>query len=54
MPWGMVAVTSAIYTVARLGLAAGLTADVRVVTGAAPLADFARRESAAWITEVSR
>lgn len=50
LPWGMVAVTGAIYTIARLGLAAGLTDDVRTVTGAAPrpFADFARRESAAW------
>jgi uncharacterized protein YbjT (DUF2867 family) len=56
MPWGMVAVTGAIYTVARLGLAAGLTDDVREVTGAAPrtFADFARRESAAWTPELPR
>lgn len=52
LPWGMVAVTGAIYTIARLGLAAGLTDDVRAVTGADPrsFAEFARRESAAWTT----
>ena len=51
MPWGLVAVTAAIYTTARLGLAAGLTDDVRTVTGHPPgtLAAFARRERAAWI-----
>lgn len=51
MPWGMVAVTAAIYTTARLGLAAGLTDDVRVVLGRAPIdfATFAHRERAAWI-----
>ncbi|WP_432558191.1 NmrA family NAD(P)-binding protein [Granulicoccus sp. GXG6511] len=50
MPWPMVAVTTAIYTSARLGLAAGLTDDVETVLGRAPidLADFARRERAAW------
>ena len=50
MPWGMVAVTTAIYTAARLGLADGLTDDVRAVTGAAPRSfeEFARREAAAW------
>ena len=31
MPWGMVVVTSAIYTTERVGLAAGLTADVQSV-----------------------
>ena len=36
MPPIMVAVTSGIYTTARLGLAAGLTDDVRTVTGRAP------------------
>ena len=36
MPPTMVAVTSGIYTTARLGLAAGLTDDVRTVTGRAP------------------
>lgn len=51
MPWGMVAVTAAIYTTARLGLAAGLTDDVRAVLGRDPLDfdTFAHRERAAWI-----
>jgi uncharacterized protein YbjT (DUF2867 family) len=50
MPWGMVGVTTAIYTVARLGLAAGLTDDVRTVTGHPPRSflDFARRERGVW------
>lgn len=48
--WPMVAVTAAIYTTARLGLAAGLTDDVRTVTGRPPTAlrDVAERERAAW------
>ncbi|MCL3862875.1 NmrA family NAD(P)-binding protein [Actinotalea sp. K2] len=48
---GMVAVTSAIYTTARLGLAAGLSDDVRTVLGREPidLTTFAHRERAAWI-----
>lgn len=51
MPWGMVAITTAIYTTARLGLAAGLTDDVRQVLGRDPLSfsDFAHRERNAWI-----
>ena len=50
MPWGMVAVTSAIYTTARLGLADGLTGDVRAVLGRAPVdfADFVHRERDLW------
>ncbi len=36
MPPTLVAVTSGIYTTGRLGLAAGLTDDVRTVTGRAP------------------
>ena len=46
MPWGMVAVTAAIYTTARLGLAAGLTDDVKTVLGREPVdfATFAHRE----------
>ncbi|MFK5633724.1 NmrA family NAD(P)-binding protein [Ornithinimicrobium sp. LYQ103] len=46
MPLGMVAVTSAIYTSARLGLAAGLTADVQEVTGRPPVTflEFVLRE----------
>ena len=51
MPWGMVAVTCAIYTIARLGRAGDLTEDVHVVTGHHPLSfrDFAERESARWM-----
>ncbi|MCY7396416.1 MAG: SDR family oxidoreductase [Nocardioides sp.] len=37
MPWGMVAVTCAIYTMARLGRAGALTDDVRMVTGHDPV-----------------
>ncbi|SFB48704.1 Uncharacterized conserved protein YbjT, contains NAD(P)-binding and DUF2867 domains [Nocardioides alpinus] len=50
MPWGMVAVTSAIYTIARLGRAGGLTDDVRVVTGDEPVTfrEFAMREAERW------
>ena len=50
MPWGMVAVTSTIYTTARLGMADGLTNDVRTVLGRDPIdfARFARRERAIW------
>ncbi|PRZ08856.1 uncharacterized protein YbjT (DUF2867 family) [Isoptericola sp. CG 20/1183] len=51
MPWGMVAVTTAIYTTARLGLADALTTDVQRLLGREPLdfAAFAHRERAAWI-----
>ena len=51
MPWGLVAVTAAIYTTARIGLAAGLTPDVQTVTGRPPgtLAAFAHRERAVWV-----
>ncbi|MDI3211611.1 SDR family oxidoreductase [Arthrobacter sp. AL12] len=51
MPWEMVLVTAAIYTVARLGRAAGLTNDVRAVTGRPPtsFAEFAHRERDGWI-----
>lgn len=50
MPWGMVAVTCAIYTMARLGRAGGLTDDVRTVTGRAPVSfrEFAEREAPRW------
>ena len=50
MPWAMVAVTTAIYTTARLGLAAGLTDDVRTVLGREPIdfADFAHRVREVW------
>ncbi len=51
MPWPMVAVTSAIYSVARAGRAAALTDDVRRVTGRlpTPLAEFVHRERRAWL-----
>jgi uncharacterized protein YbjT (DUF2867 family) len=51
MPVGFAAVTTAIYTTARWGLAAGLTDDVRTVTGRPPgdLRAFAERERAAWL-----
>jgi uncharacterized protein YbjT (DUF2867 family) len=51
MPWGMVAVTTAIYTVARLGKAGGLTDDVRVATGRDPIAfrDWAEEHRDAWL-----
>ncbi len=51
MPWAMVAVTSGIYTVARLGRAAGLTDHVRTVTGRPPvdLRTFVHRERGAWL-----
>lgn len=50
LPWAMVAVTSAIYTTARLGLAAGLTSDAETVLGRAPIdfTAFAHRERQAW------
>lgn len=50
MPWGMVVVTAAIYTTARLGLAAGLTGDVHEILGRDPIdfTDFAHRERATW------
>ena len=50
MPWGMVAVTCVIYTVARLGRAGGLTDDVLAVTGRAPVSfrEFAEREAKQW------
>lgn len=50
LPWGMVAVTTAIYTAARLGTADGLTHDVQEVTGRAPVAfdSFARSNADVW------
>lgn len=50
MPWAMVAVTTAIYTATRLGLAAGLTGDVHTVLGRDPIdfASFAHRERGVW------
>ena len=50
MPWGMVLVTAAIYTTARLGLASGLTDTVHQVLGRDPIsfADFVHRERDIW------
>jgi uncharacterized protein YbjT (DUF2867 family) len=50
MPWGMVAVTTAIYTTTRLGLAAGLSDDLTTVLGREPtdFATFAHRERRHW------
>jgi len=50
MPWGMVGVTCAIYTIARLGRAGGLTGDVLAVTGHDPVSfrEFAEREAERW------
>ncbi|MCF6507689.1 SDR family NAD(P)-dependent oxidoreductase [Blastococcus sp. MG754426] len=47
---GMAWVTAGIYTTARLGLAAGLTGDVRQVTGRdpRPVLETVRREAGAW------
>jgi len=51
MPIGMVLVTSAIYTAARLGQADGLTQDVATVLGRPPISfrEFAQREGNAWM-----
>lgn len=51
MPWGMVAVTTAIYTTARLGMAAGLSDEVREILGREPIdfAEFAHRERTSWM-----
>ena len=51
MSAGMVAVTGAIYTTARLQMAAELTGDVRTVLGREPIdfAEFAHRERAIWL-----
>ena len=50
MPAPMVAVTAAIYTVARLGRAGELTEDVQQVTGRPPLgfAQWAHLHRSAW------
>lgn len=50
LPWGMVGVTTALYTVARLGRAAGVTDDVQRVTGEAPMSmtDWAAAHVDAW------
>ena len=50
MPLPMVAVTTAIYSVARFGRADGLTDDVRTVTGRPPqgFATWAAAHTEAW------
>jgi uncharacterized protein YbjT (DUF2867 family) len=50
MPWGMVAVTTAIYTIARVGKAASLTTDIPTVLHQAPTSfkQFAGREKLTW------
>lgn len=50
MPWGMVAVTTAIYTIARLGRAGGLTNDIARVTGREPISfeTFASTHAHDW------
>lgn len=51
MPWGMVAVTTVIYLVARFGRAGEITDDVRRVTGREPASfeEFASRQRSAWV-----
>ncbi len=50
LPWPKVAVTAAIYTMARLGKAGGLTDDVHQVTGRdpVPFETFAREHAEVW------
>jgi len=50
MPWAMVMVTIAIYSIARAGKAGGLTEDVRTVTGREPVtfADWAASHAERW------
>jgi uncharacterized protein YbjT (DUF2867 family) len=50
MPPGLVAMTSVVYTTARLGLAAGLTGEVARLLGRPPttLTEFVRRERTAF------
>lgn len=50
LSWGMVAVTTAIYTISRVGRADGLTDDVALVTGRdpVPFETFAAAHAAAW------
>ena len=53
MPTGLVAVTSVVYTTARLGLAAGLTDHVQQILGRPPttMAAFIERQHAAFDQE---
>jgi len=50
LPWGMVGVTTALYTIARLGRAAGVTDDVRLATGTAPISmgQWAAENAEVW------
>ncbi|MBO0594378.1 NmrA family NAD(P)-binding protein [Nesterenkonia sp. E16_7] len=50
MPWGMVCLTIAIYTAARLGRADGISTDLSHVLGRAPrsFAEFAHRHQEVW------
>lgn len=50
IPWGMVVVTAAIYSTARLGIAGGLSGTVRELLGRDPIsfADFVHRERDIW------
>lgn len=51
MPWAMVGVTTAIYTIARLGKADGLTNDVVTVTGKEPVSfkQWAEENKQVWL-----
>ncbi len=51
MPAEMIATTAAVYTTARLGLAAGLTGEVQQILGRPPttMTAFVRRERAAFV-----
>ncbi len=53
LPIDLVAMTSVIYTTARLGLAAGLTDDVSTILGRSPISmtEFVDRERAAFAPE---
>lgn len=53
MPLGLVLVSAAIYTTARLGLADSLTTELVAITGRAPrtFEEFAHRERAVWARE---
>ncbi len=50
LPWAMVGVTTALYTVARLGKASGRTDDVKQVTGIEPITfkEWALEHSQVW------
>lgn len=51
MPWGMVAVTAAFYTTARLGRAARTSNDIHTVLGHNPIdfTEFAHRTHRTWV-----